>query len=213
MSITPKQPTKQMYKVLQQKLWCPPRLLAKLLLIMKLTTIILITAILQVSASSFAQKISLSEKNASLTAVLDRISTQTGYDFFYKSINTKNLKTISIEVENLELKDVLKRILEPQNLDFEIDDSSLIIKVKQSASSEKQLSQSKEIDVKGRVVDKNGKPLVGATVKVKGSSLVATTDSKGEFSLFKIKDNVILTISFIGYLTTSDCDLGISGSH
>jgi hypothetical protein len=58
-------------------------------LIMKLTTLLLITAILQVSASTFAQRVTLSEKNTPLNKVFEKISDQTGYDFL---ISTETLK-------------------------------------------------------------------------------------------------------------------------
>lgn len=37
--------------------------------------------------------------------------------------------------------------------------------------------------VKGHVVDKNGEPIIGATVKVNGSQLGAVTDFDGNFEL------------------------------
>jgi hypothetical protein len=91
-----------MYKVLQQKLWQPPCAISKLLLIMKLTTFILITVILQVSATTFAQKITLSEKNSSLVKVFDKISDQSGYDFLVSSEMLRNAKPVNIEVSNLD---------------------------------------------------------------------------------------------------------------
>ncbi|WP_432327683.1 hypothetical protein ACRQ5D_31075 [Mucilaginibacter sp. P25] len=49
---------------------------------MKLSIILLLATILQVSAKSYAQKITLSEKNAPLEKVLKEIREQSGYDFF-----------------------------------------------------------------------------------------------------------------------------------
>ncbi|RZK39827.1 MAG: SusC/RagA family TonB-linked outer membrane protein [Pedobacter sp.] len=188
-----------MYKVLLKKLWSPPRALAKLLLIMKLTTLILITAFLQVSANTFAQKVSLSERNASVTSVLDRIRTQTGYDFFYKSINTKNLTNISIQVKDMELKEVLNRILSPQNLEFEIDDKSILIREKQKSFFKKMIENFRAIDIRGKVVDENGQPLAGASVVVKGKSKSVKTDQYGVFFIENVDEKDKLVISFMGY--------------
>jgi len=57
------------------------------------------------------------------------------------------------------------------------------------------------IDVHGRVVDQEGKPLPGATVKVKGTGKSVSTNGKGEFYLEKVEEDVVLVVSFIGYVS------------
>ena len=61
----------------------------KSLITMKLVIVLTMIA-LQVSASSYAQKITLNKTNASLEQVFDDIRNQSGYDFFY------NLKLIRL---------------------------------------------------------------------------------------------------------------------
>src|SRR5690349_12118288 len=51
----------------------------------------------------------------------------------------------------------------------------------------------------GRVVDKNSKPLVGATVKIKGSDKATSTNEQGVFSFDNVPGNATLIISHIGY--------------
>ncbi len=55
--------------------------------------------------------------------------------------------------------------------------------------------------VKGKVIDKNGEPMVGVTIQVKGTMVGTATDFNGEFSI-PAKDKDILVLSFIGYETT-----------
>ncbi len=52
--------------------------------------------------------------------------------------------------------------------------------------------------VKGHVVDQNGDPIIGATIKVKGEKSGAVTDLDGNFILNNIKGSV-LEISYVGY--------------
>ncbi|WP_431295172.1 hypothetical protein [Pedobacter sp. P26] len=47
---------------------------------MKLTTIILLTTLLQVSATGFAQKVTFVQKNTTLKEIFGEIRKQTGYD-------------------------------------------------------------------------------------------------------------------------------------
>lgn len=54
--------------------------------------------------------------------------------------------------------------------------------------------------VKGVITDAGGKPLVGATVLVKGTKIFAQTDSAGRFSINAPAD-AILVVTYIGYTT------------
>ena len=170
---------------------------------MRLTTLILITGILQVSASSYAQKISLSERNANLTEVLNQIRTQTGYDFFFESVNLKSLKNISIKAQKEELKTVLNRMLDPQNLTYSIRDKAIIIKEKEASLLIKAqsaiLKLIQDITATGRVVDEKAAPLVGANVRIKGTNKGAKTNENGIFTLKGVDEDTVLEISYIGY--------------
>lgn len=54
--------------------------------------------------------------------------------------------------------------------------------------------------VRGRVVDTNGEPLIGATIREKGGANGTVSDIDGSFFL-SVPDNAILQVSFIGYET------------
>src|SRR5690606_1895592 len=53
-------------------------------------------------------------------------------------------------------------------------------------------------NVKGRVLDAQGTPIAGATVRVKNSQEVTSTDAEGYFQL-KTPSQGFLSISFLGY--------------
>ena len=54
--------------------------------------------------------------------------------------------------------------------------------------------------VKGTVSDESGEPVIGATVKVKGSNEGAITDFDGNYSV-KAASNATITFSYVGYVT------------
>ncbi|MFQ7114675.1 SusC/RagA family TonB-linked outer membrane protein, partial [Hallella bergensis] len=55
--------------------------------------------------------------------------------------------------------------------------------------------------LKGQVLDTNGEPIVGATVKVKGSSHLGTiTDLDGNYSIGDAPANGTLVVSYVGYM-------------
>jgi TonB-dependent starch-binding outer membrane protein SusC len=55
--------------------------------------------------------------------------------------------------------------------------------------------------ISGSVTDADGSPLIGATVTVKNSSIVAITDNQGKFSLSVPSSNNGLVVSFVGMET------------
>ena len=55
--------------------------------------------------------------------------------------------------------------------------------------------------ITGTVLNEQGDPLIGATVKIEGTTLGAITDGNGKFSLDVSDPNATLTISFIGFVT------------
>lgn len=59
------------------------------------------------------------------------------------------------------------------------------------------LSQNNMIN--GRVTDKKGEPLIGASVAYKGTNIGTITNMNGEFSLVKKDDKKQLTAEYIGY--------------
>jgi TonB-linked SusC/RagA family outer membrane protein len=55
--------------------------------------------------------------------------------------------------------------------------------------------------VKGKVTDSKGEPLIGTSVSIKGTNIGATTDMSGSYVLNAPGEDGILVVSYIGYLT------------
>ena len=54
--------------------------------------------------------------------------------------------------------------------------------------------------VKGTILDENGEPVIGATIKVQGSSEGVISDLDGHFSM-NVTPGVKLAVSYVGYKT------------
>ena len=63
------------------------------------------------------------------------------------------------------------------------------------------VAQSAGIPVKGKIVDESGEPVIGATIRIEGSSLGTISDADGRFSLSSVRKSSKLIISYIGYKT------------
>jgi TonB-linked SusC/RagA family outer membrane protein len=168
---------------------------------MRLTTVILIASILQVSAATFAQQITIDRKNASLESLLKEIRTQSNFDFFYDAKIIPKDKLVDISVKNVDINQALKKILSGSSLTYKIEGKIVTIK-KQSEPTfiDKIISVFEQIDIRGKVVDENGKPMAGASVFVADSETKTTTNANGEFFLENISENATILIGFVGYL-------------
>jgi len=177
----------------------PKGYIYKVWLIMRLTTVILIATMMQVSAAGFAQKISLSKSNATLATVLREIKSQSGYNFIYKDNLLKLAKPVNINVNGVEVEDVLKQIFEEQPFSYEINSKVVIVKQKEKGFFESLIARFQAIDVTGRIVNETGLPLSGATVKIKGTERVTRTGDNGAFTLSDVDEGAVLEISYLGY--------------
>lgn len=194
------------------------KLPAKLLLIMRLTTFLLILSLTQVSAASFAQRLNFVKKNASLKEIFAEIEKQTEYRIFYADQSIDINRRLDVDFRNTELKTALNQVLREQNLDYVIDTKHIIIRAKAPPVLNENINAFKTIDITGRVIDEQGKPLVGASVLVSleentgdtarlGSNGVAAkmknvgvvTNANGEFTLKNVDERAFIIVTFLGY--------------
>ncbi|MES2458222.1 MAG: SusC/RagA family TonB-linked outer membrane protein [Bacteroidota bacterium] len=174
---------------------------AKRKIIMRANLIVLLitTAILQVSASTYAQKITLNKTNMPLEKVMKEIRLQSGYDFFYDLKLIKNTNPVSINVKDASLEEVLDKCFDNQPLTYKIGDKVVMIKEKETSFLDKIVDQFRNIDVRGRIVDSAGNALPGATVQIKGTNRSVKTSINGGFSFADVKEDAVLVISYVGF--------------
>jgi TonB-linked SusC/RagA family outer membrane protein len=172
-----------------------PPLTSKIFRIMKLTTVLILFSLLQVSARGFGQ-ITLHERNTSLEGILKIVEKQTDYVFFYKgSLKRFN---VSVQLNNVPLKEVLDECFKNLPFTYKVINKTVVI----SRNAENISRSVTEIVVPhlitGKVTDSLGRPLSGAKVRIKGASRATSTDSEGNFYL-DAEGRDILVFSFIGF--------------
>ncbi len=173
--------------------------LYKFLLVMKIITFLLIVTIMQVSASSFAQKITLNRANAPLSSIIDEIRNQSNYDFFYNKKVLKLAKSVTINVKNASLDEVLSICFKDQSLEYLITDKTVLIKSRETLPNLFNPLQVAAEKINGKVIDEKGQPVPGATVKVKGGNKVTIADISGNF-VIEANQGDILVISSVGFV-------------
>jgi TonB-dependent starch-binding outer membrane protein SusC len=193
---------------MQFKAHCNPtlserRLLTKTFRVMKVTVILLLAACLQVSARGYSQSITLSLKNAPLEKVFQEVQKQTRYSFIYTRELLEHANGVNLEVKDASLEQVLERCFKDQPLTYTIDKNFIIVKPKPATTALQPLDNApvpqNGQDIHGRVIDSTGAPLSGATVTMRGTRRVTSTNEKGEYELKGLPDDAVLVISHVGY--------------
>ena len=67
-----------------------------------------------------------------------------------------------------------------------------------NTKSSMEISQQQKKQISGKVIDTNGDPIPGVTIRIKGSTNGTATDVDGNYSLNDISENTILEFSFVG---------------
>jgi TonB-linked SusC/RagA family outer membrane protein len=161
---------------------------------MKLTFLLCVVAFMQVSASSFAQKISLQKNNATLLETLNDIRLQSGYNVFYDADLIKNARPINVNLHNVSIEDALAHCFDGQPFNYLIKQNTIVITPKKSDEGVKDLV----FKITGKVTDDQKQPLPGVAVRVKGTSIGTVTDAGGNYSINASDQGSILVFSFIG---------------
>lgn len=166
---------------------------------MRLTTVLLIATIMQVSAAGFAQKISLSRSNAPLKSILKELRTQTGYNFVVTDDQLNKAIPVNIRVTNLNLEDVLNQVFSKQPLTFSIDSKTVIVVDKEKTLIDKVKDYMKAYTLNGVVLNERNEPLAGANIMVLYNNRGTVTAKDGFFQFANIQGNERLITTYVGY--------------
>ncbi|RFZ90911.1 SusC/RagA family TonB-linked outer membrane protein [Mucilaginibacter conchicola] len=177
--------------------------LSKVLLVMKLTAILIIAALTNVSAKTYSQTVSLRQKNASVEKILRLIEKQTGYHFMYDKKDVAKAGNINIDVDNVSIDQALNKAFNEQPLTYKIFQETIVVKKRDESAP---VAEIKAVDITGTVSDAKG-PLPGVNVKLKGTDIGTTTDVNGKFKLSVPDANGTLVFSFLGF-TTKEVAIG-----
>jgi TonB-linked SusC/RagA family outer membrane protein len=169
--------------------------LSKIFLCMKLTLFLILLNVLSVYANeTYSQNFTLDYKNTSIKQVLEDIKKQSTLEFFYSNDDFDTSIEIDITIKNGSLEKVLEEIL-PSDMQYRLVDNTVIISKVKSVKAAPQPNQQNII--KGKITDKEGKPLPGVTITVVGTTRGVITDNDGVYSI-EANPNDKLVFSFIG---------------
>lgn len=170
----------------------------RLMMRVKLICVTCMVAFFQLSFAANAQKISLIKKDASITDVLRALRQQSGYDFLINQNQIDMAKPITLNITGASLTDALDQCFKNQPIDYSIENNMIVVIAKQKESK---ITPMAFLDLKGIILDEKSVPLIGASIKIKGSAQATVADIDGKFMFKNIAPDAILVISFIGYIS------------
>ena len=174
---------------------------SKRLMIMRWLFIINVFCLLSVSANTHSQKqkFSLSLKKAQLADVFNAIEEQSELSFIYHEDKTKLNYERDVDFTNATLDEILGHLLSNTGFDYKLMGN--YVAIIKSEIRENEIQQAETV-VKGKVIDIAGEPLPGVNVYDRsnpGTGVITGVD--GSYELKVTGDDVVITYSFIGFVT------------
>jgi TonB-linked SusC/RagA family outer membrane protein len=175
---------------------------------MKLVTVILLVSLVQVSAASFAQLVTIKEKKVTLEKVIKEIKRQAGYDVLLSTNKMQSSTVVNAGFSNAQVEQVMEKILSGKDLTFAIEDRTILIKPKEKSIFDKIADYFAAVKVTGVVRGKgDGLPMPGVSVTIKGTTTTVITNEKGEYQITAPED-AVLVFRYIGHKTV---EVGVNG--
>jgi TonB-linked SusC/RagA family outer membrane protein len=167
----------------------------KIVRMIKLTCILLFLAVLQVSAGTYAQKITVQYKDAAIEDVFLNIRQQSGVNFLYSTQLLKRAKPVTLSLKDATLDQVLQLCMKGQPFGYLVNNKTVTI----TPLPEK--NNKADFPISGKVSDATGQGLPGVSVRLKGTTVGTMTNVNGNYSLTVPDGAGTLVFSYLGYET------------
>jgi TonB-linked SusC/RagA family outer membrane protein len=154
-----------------------------------------------VAENSYAQntKLTLNLSGADLKEALQEIRQNTEFTVLFRDSDVEQVKNLNYQFRDAVVTEILNKCLLGTSLSYEIKNKVIVI----HPAEEQQVIQAiqEKIQITGIVSEKNGTPIAGANVYIKGTSLGTMTGTDGSYTLKDVTPDVVIAFSFIGFKT------------
>lgn len=164
---------------------------------MKLCVLFLFCSFLTYAAESYAQKtmISIEVQNETVGTVLELLTKQSGFDFFFNNEHVDLNRHVSVSVSDKNIFKVLDQVFAGTNVKYSVVNKKIIL-----STEIKQEGQQNKVKISGVILDIEGNPVIGASVIEKGMANGTISDMEGRFAI-EVPAGTVLQITYIGYVT------------
>ena len=142
---------------------------------------------------ALSRRVSVSVDGGTLDDAVVQIEKQTSLMFFYKTQDIDPDHRVTLHARQEPLSTVLDRLVEGTKLGWELSGNHIML-------TPRKVDDQPRV-VTGRVTDKAGVPVIGATVIVKGTTVGASTGADGSYTLHvpAPASGAVLLASYLGY--------------
>ena len=179
----------------------------KLVLIMRLTTIIYFACLMQVSATVYSQatKFAFTAENKKVSEVLKEIEDNSNFRFFYQNEQVDVNRRVTVKANDATVEQILDKIFKGEEISYKVLEDDLILlspekKAFETVGEKIAVSQQQGI-VTGKVTDTGGQTLPGVTIVIKGTTRGTVTNADGGYTLSNIPEDATLVFTFVGMRT------------
>lgn len=139
--------------------------------------------LLSVTVASAQRTFDIECTDTPLSEVMKDVSEQTGYSFVYSNTSVNVSMKVSVSVRSADIGVILDAVFHGTGISYKIIDRqvALIQEDRHDVTARNAVKGTRT--VKGRILDDDDLPLVGADVFVKGSDTGAFTDSDGYYEI------------------------------
>lgn len=163
---------------------------------------ILCAACISFSASAQNKSVKVNVKDVTVKELLKAIEAGSTYKFAYVDTDIDLSGKVTVNAENEDIVSILKKVLPDVNVTFRDQTIILNKKAPSQAPAQKVVKQGPRV-VTGKVVDKEGQPVIGAMIIERGTQNGAGTDINGNYELKLKGESPVLEVSLIGYNTVT----------
>lgn len=153
------------------------------------------------SAECFAQTFDYQVRSVQFLDALKALESKSGYSIFYDQDIVSEPSTVSVDLKNANLTQILEAVLKDRSLTYNIQGKTIFLYGLPDTDSVQSVPESDPIEVQGEVTGQDGEPLIGVNVWIKESNKGTATDFDGRFELQEVEEDAVLIISYIGYET------------
>ncbi len=167
---------------------------SKIFLAMKLTVLLMTVFCLKMSAAVWSQQINIKTRNEPFKNVIELIGQQSGYSILADGKEINSSRNVSLNLKNVSLKQALDACFEGQPFAYQLMDKAILI----TARRQQPVVPLSWV-LNGKVVNKTGEPIAGASVFIKGTRRGASTDLNGKFMIEIDAATDSLLVTSVGY--------------
>lgn len=143
-------------------------------------------------------KVNINVKKITIGSFINQVEKQTDYLFVYSKNEINTDESVAVSPGKKTVAAYLKEIFNRSDIKYSFENGYVTL-TKKHAQQIIPLQQNQNKKITGIITDRQGEPIIGASVIVKGTTNGVITDINGKFTLSQMSDNSKLEVRYIGY--------------